>query len=438
FLQGDLGSGATRLMAPLVRAARGQEPLRLETISRKELPQDAAIILATAEDLMSRPRLLRTVLRRLMDGGLSLVVCGDPASCTELRAASPTLQESVVVDLVAEFPRQGAERLLAGIASATPGLAPLSAAALELLTFYLCRINGDRRWVALPWPLLMAILGEASDRAGGGTVSAATMRRVLVERDYREGFLAVAEKRDYLDEQILVSTEGEDIGQINGLSVIETPGTSYVFGSPVRITATLRAGGDGDVTDIERKAELAGQIHAKAMMIINGFLTSTFGQEVPLPVSASLVFEQSYSEVDGDSASLTGLCAILSCMAQLPIRQRLAVTGALDQFGTVQPVGGVNEKVEGFFSICALHGWRGGEGVIIPRASIESLVLRPKVVEAVRRRRFHLYAVGDVGEAMELLTGMPWGDMETEDSVCGRIAARLASMGAERPWWHFW
>ncbi len=249
--------------------------------------------------------------------------------------------------------------------------------------------------------------------------------KALGSNDFRNNFLAESSLREHRDRQLLVATQGAVVGQINGLSVIETLGTNYEYGEPVRITATLRAGGEGDVIDIERKAELAGQIHAKAMMIINGFLTKEFGAEQPLPVSASLVFEQSYSEVDGDSASLTGLCAVISVLAGVPIRQDLAVTGAVDQFGDVQAVGGVNEKIEGFYRVCRLHGFTGTQGVIIPSSCVNQLVLRPAVIKAVADGKFHIFTVSHVTEAVKMLTTMDWGDSETENTICYRISERL-------------
>lgn len=261
--------------------------------------------------------------------------------------------------------------------------------------------------------------------------------KALGSNDFRNNFLAESSLREHRDRQLLVATQGAVVGQINGLSVIETLGTNYEYGEPVRITATLRAGGEGDVIDIERKAELAGQIHAKAMMIINGFLTKEFGAEQPLPVSASLVFEQSYSEVDGDSASLTGLCAVISVLAGVPIRQDLAVTGAVDQFGDVQAVGGVNEKIEGFYRVCRLHGFTGTQGVIIPSSCVNQLVLRPAVIKAVADGKFHIFTVSHVTEAVKMLTTMDWGDSETENTICYRISERLNAIiaGNEEETW---
>lgn len=307
-------------------------------------------------------------------------------------------------------------------------LLPFTSEALTLLANYCCRLSGDRRYLGLPECTLQALIFAANSyahQAQSDLVQRYHVLKALGAHDFRNNFLSESSLREHRDRQLLIATSGAVIGQINGLSVIETLGTCYEFGEPVRITATLRAGGEGDVIDIERKAELAGQIHAKAMMIINGFLTKEFGAEQPLPVSASLVFEQSYSEVDGDSASLTGLCAVISVLAGVPIRQDLAVTGAVDQFGDVQAVGGVNEKIEGFYRVCRLHGFTGTQGVVIPRSCVQQLVLRPAVVKAVADGKFHIFTVDHVTEAVKLLTSVDWGDSNTAGSIRYRIGERL-------------
>lgn len=323
-------------------------------------------------------------------------------------------------------------------------LLPFDSEALTLLATYCCRLSGDRRYLGLPECAVQALIFEANSyacHAGAKLVQRYHVLKALGANDFRNNFLSESSLREHRDRQLLISTRGAVVGQINGLSVIETLGTSYEYGEPVRITATLRAGGEGDVIDIERKAELAGQIHAKAMMIINGFLTKEFGAEQPLPVSASLVFEQSYSEVDGDSASLTGLCAVISVLAGVPIRQDLAVTGAVDQFGDVQAVGGVNEKIEGFYRVCRLHGFTGTQGVIIPSSCVQQLVLRPAVVKAVAAGKFHIFTVNHVTEAVKLLTTLDWGDSDTEGTICYRICERLNNIVAnnnEGPWYSVW
>ena len=369
---------------------------------------------------------------------LKLILVGDATDVAQLSILWPTLENALQAEIVLEFSSVGALETIAGLisyyqtqvnpkpeaaaaeksaaahnaadvadkAAAAEGeyLRAFSREAVALLAGYCCRLSGDRRYLGLTELSLKSVIFEANRYAAAAGCSFVKQRHVLKALgavDFRHNFL-----------------------------VIETLGTSYEYGEPVRITATLRAGGEGDVIDIERKAELAGQIHAKAMMIINGFLTKEFGAESPLPVSASLVFEQSYSEIDGDSASLTGLCAVISVLANAPVSQALAVTGAVDQLGDVQAVGGVNEKIEGFYRVCRLHGFTGTQGVIIPRACVNQLVLRPAVVKAVAEGKFFIFTVDHVTEAVKLLTTLDWGDGETENTICARINERLNNIVA--------
>ena len=234
--------------------------------------------------------------------------------------------------------------------------------------------------------------------------------------------------------QILVDTAGMHVGQVNGLAVV--PLGDSTFAHPVRITATVRVG-DGEVIDIEREVKLGGPIHSKGVLILSSFMAARFGWRMPLSLKASLVFEQSYGGVEGDSASLAELAALLSALAGVPLRQSLAVTGSVNQFGVVQPVGGINEKIEGFFDICAARGLTGEQGVLIPAGNVCHLMLRPEVVEAVRARRFQVWAVNNVDEALELLTGLPAGAPDAqgqmlEGSVNASIAAGLDKLAKMR------
>lgn len=367
---------------------------------------------------------------------LKLILVGDATDVAQLTILWPTCENSLHADIVLEFSSVGALETIAGLISyyqTKEPLLPFSRDAVALLAGYCCRLSGDRRYIGLTELPLKSVIFEANryaTSAGQSFVARRHVLKALGALDFRNNYLAEESLREHRDRLLLIATKGAAVGQINGLSVIETMGTSYEYGEPVRITATLRAGGEGDVIDIERKAELAGQIHAKAMMIINGFLTKEFGAEQPLPVSASLVFEQSYSEIDGDSASLTGLCAVISVLANAKVSQALAVTGAVDQFGDVQAVGGVNEKIEGFYRVCRLHGFTGTQGVIIPKSCVNQLVLRPAVVKAVAERKFFIFTVDHVTEAVKLLTALDWGDAETEDTICYRINQRLSNVGS--------
>lgn len=206
----------------------------------------------------------------------------------------------------------------------------------------------------------------------------------------------------------LISTEGEVIGQINGLSVYSLG--NFSFGKPTRITAQVSLG-KGQVVDIEREVEMGGPIHSKGVLILSGFLKGRYAQDVPLSLSASLVFEQSYGGVDGDSASSTELYALLSRIAEVPLKQNLAVTGSVNQFGQVQPIGGVNEKIEGFFDICKERGLTGDQGVLIPKANIKHLMLRQDVIDAVSAKKFHIYPVEHIDEGIWILTGIEAGEL---------------------------
>ncbi|MDE1185164.1 MAG: Lon protease family protein [Pantoea sp.] len=270
----------------------------------------------------------------------------------------------------------------------------------------------------------------------GDALNAEALKDALEARQWRESFLADRMRDEILLNQIMIETEGEAVGQINGLSVIEFPGHPRPWGEPSRITCVVHPG-DGEFTDVERKAELGGNIHAKGMMIMQAYLIAELELEQQLPFSASLVFEQSYSEVDGDSASLAELCALISALANQPLNQQIAVTGSVDQFGNIQPVGGLNEKIEGFFSICHERGLTGQQGVILPASNVRHLSLNTAVVEAVEQGQFHIWAIERVDEALPLLTGVEW-QSESGDSLLSTIQERIALLNQhetrQRPW----
>jgi predicted ATP-dependent protease len=204
----------------------------------------------------------------------------------------------------------------------------------------------------------------------------------------------------------MISTKGEQVGQVNGLSVLQIGATR--FGQPTRITATARPG-KGQVVDIEREAKLGGPIHSKAVMILSRFLANRYAPMKALSLSASLAFEQSYGGVEGDSASVAETCVLLSAITGVPIKQSLAVTGSMNQHGEVQAVGGVNEKIEGFFNVCAQTGKVNGQGALLPASNVEHLMLNQHVREAVREGRFSVYPLNHIDQAIELLTGMQAG-----------------------------
>ncbi|MEX3021829.1 AAA family ATPase [Kluyvera sp. STS39-E] len=308
-----------------------------------------------------------------------------------------------------------------------PGLA---ADAWPLLMQEGARDTGDQEIMPLCPMWITRQLREAALFTDSGEINAEQLKTMLEQRLWREGFLAERMQDEILLEQILIETEGECIGQINALSVIDFPGHPRPFGEPSRITCVVHIG-DGEFTDVERKAELGGNIHAKGMMLMQAFLMAELDLEQQIPFSASLTFEQSYSEVDGDSASMAELCALISALANVPINQSIAMTGSVDQFGRAQPVGGLNEKIEGFFAICAQRGLSGKQGVIIPSANVRHLSLSNEVQEAVEAGTFTIWAIDDVGDALPLLTQLNWdGEGQT---LLQTIQERIAQATQPEP-----
>lgn len=316
------------------------------------------------------------------------------------------------------------------------GLPGPAADAWPLLIQEGARYTGDQQALPLSPLWIGRQLREAAAFCEGDAFTAEQLTTMLNQRQWREGYLAERMQDEILLEQILIETEGEQIGQINALSVVEFPGHPRAFGEPSRISCVVHIG-DGEFTDIERKAELGGNIHAKGMMIMQAFLMAELGLEQQIPFSASLTFEQSYSEVDGDSASMAELCALISALAGVPVNQSLAITGSVDQFGRAQPVGGLNEKIEGFFAICQERGLTGKQGVIIPSANVRHLSLAQDVQQAVEAGEFSLWAVDEVADALPLLTQLPW-DVEGQTSLLQTIQERIAMANQQdarpRPW----
>ncbi len=261
-------------------------------------------------------------------------------------------------------------------------------------------------------------------------VGANEIRQAIEQQEHRASRLREHIQEEMRRETIYIDTSGARVGQVNGLSVIGLG--NYAFGQPSRITATVHIG-EGDVVDIEREVELGGAIHSKGVMILSSFVAARYARKHPLSLSASLVFEQSYGHVDGDSASLAELCSLLSAIADIPIKQSFAMTGSVNQHGQVQPIGGVNEKIEGFFDLCAARGLDGTHGVLIPASNVKHLMLTERVVEASRNKQFHVWPVSTVDEAIQLLTGIEAGAPDNEgeypaESVNGKVLARLREM----------
>ena len=266
----------------------------------------------------------------------------------------------------------------------------------------LVRDSENRELINISPLTLKNILTETALLTQSTSLSAVDFERYFLHKAEQFGFLREQTYDSILQEQIYVATEGEMVGQINGLSVIEYPGTPLVFGEPSRISCIVQYG-DGEVVDVERKTELAGNIHSKGILIAEACLANILELPSQLPFSASLVFEQSYGEIDGDSASLAGFCVLVSALSDLPLPQSIAITGAIDQFGLVHSVGGINEKIEGFFTICQRRGLTGKQGVIIPSAVVNQLSLSETVISAVKNQEFFIYPVEAVDQACEIL-----------------------------------
>ena len=299
------------------------------------------------------------------------------------------------------------------------GLKPVDASGVARIIDEGARLADDREKLSLELGRVADIVREAD--YWSGQAKRKITGRQDVARAVEEQIQRADRLRDRAQETIgrgivLVDTEGAEVGQINGLSVLQLG--SFAFGRPSRITARVRLG-SGRVMDIEREAKLGGPLHSKGVMILWGFLAGRYALEVPLALAATLVFEQSYGGVDGDSASSAELYALLSALAEVPIKQALAVTGSVNQHGEVQAIGGVNEKIEGFFDVCRARGLNEEQGVLIPRSNVQHLMLREDVVEACKNGQFSIYPVGHVDEGIEILTGVKAG----EQSADGRFAA---------------
>ena len=317
------------------------------------------------------------------------------------------------------------------------GLRPFDRTAVARVIERASRLAGDAGKLTTHMQSIADLLREADFWAGENgheLVVAADVQQALNAQVQRASRMRERMQEAMLEETILIDTDGCRVGQINGLSVYQLG--NFAFGRPSRITARIRLG-KGEIIDIERQVEMGGPLHSKGVLILAGFLGARYAADRPFSLSASLVFEQSYGGVDGDSASSAELYALLSALADLPIKQSLAVTGSVNQHGQVQAIGGVNEKIEGFFDLCQARGLTGEQGVLIPAANVRHLMLREDVVAAVEAGQFTIYAVATIDEGIEILTGLPAGSRDQEDrypmdSVNGRVVARLATLAEQQ------
>ncbi|MBU6949908.1 MULTISPECIES: Lon protease family protein [unclassified Hahella] len=313
------------------------------------------------------------------------------------------------------------------------GLMPCDRYAVMRILEHSARVAEDQNRLSLHAADIANLLRESNywaNDAKAKMIHSEHVDKALRSAEYRSSRIRDQVFDSIRDGTTLISTVGEKVGQINALSVLSTG--DHEFGVPSRVTATTHYG-DGEVIDIERDVKLAGAIHSKGMMILSAYLASIFGKNGPIRISASIAFEQSYSEVDGDSASMAEFCAIISSIADAPIRQNIAITGSMNQFGDSQPVGGVNEKIEGFFETCCIKGLSGEQGVIIPASNEHNLMLNKRVLDACKEKKFFIYSVRNVGEALEILTGLRVGQpnekgVYSRNTLFGMVQQKLKQL----------
>jgi lon-related putative ATP-dependent protease len=318
------------------------------------------------------------------------------------------------------------------------GLRPLDPGAVARVIEHSSRLVGDGQKLSIQMNLITDLMREAdywSGEADRDVMTAEDVSKAVDAQIYRSDRIRERVQEQIHRQTVLIDTDGESVGQVNGLSVIQFG--DFTFGRPSRITARVRVG-KGEVVDIEREVEMGGPIHSKGVLILSSYLGSRYSPNRAMSLAASLVFEQSYTGIEGDSASSTELYALLSALAEAPIKQSLAVTGSVNQHGRVQAIGGVNEKIEGFFDICAARGLTGEQGVLIPDSNVQHLMLRDDVVKAVEDGKFQVYSVETIDQGIEVLTGISAGEPDEEgdfppDSINGRVQARLNEMAEAKP-----
>ncbi|HLF98217.1 MAG TPA: Lon protease family protein, partial [Methylococcaceae bacterium] len=374
---------------------------------------------------------------------VKVVLMGDRLLYYLLAQYDPEFSElfKVAADFEDETPRSAENDLLyarlVGTLARRDKLRPFDRGAVARVIEHSARRAEDSEKLSTHMESLADLVREADYWAGQGgrtAVAGEDVERAIEAQIHRADRLRERSHEAILRGTLHIDTTGEQVGQVNALSVFQLG--QFAFAQPTRVTAVTRLG-SGALIDIQREVKLAGPIHSKGVLILSSFLASRYAAEQPLSLSASLVFEQTYGHVEGDSASVAELCALLSSLAGLPIRQSLAVTGSVDQFGRVQAIGAVNEKIEGFFDICSRRGLNGAHGVLIPAANVPHLMLRRDVIEAAQAGRFHIYPLETVDQAVELMTGVPSGEADgqggfPEGSVSRRVADRLKKLAEIR------
>jgi lon-related putative ATP-dependent protease len=313
------------------------------------------------------------------------------------------------------------------------GLLPFDRGAVAEIVDHAVRLSEKKNKLSLRFSELSDLVRESSywaEKTGSNVVESIHVDKALDEKIYRANLLDERIQELFTEGTLMLDVSGSVIAQVNGLSVYDIG--DFSFGKPSRITSRVYLGKSG-VIDIEREAKLSGRIYNKGVLILSGYLGGAYAQDKTLSISATIAFEQSYGEVEGDSASAAEAVALVSGIAETPVKQNIAITGSINQKGEIQPIGGVNEKTEGFFAVCKNRGLTGDQGVIIPSLNIKNLMLKKDVVEAVKEGMFHIYAVKTVNEALEILTGMPAGDRQSDgtwpqDSINFLVDKRLKEM----------
>ena len=358
---------------------------------------------------------VRTLAPKAIPLDVKVVLIGDSKMYQLLFAYDPEFRELFKVKADFDYTMSRTESNLRNYAGffttliVNENLKHVDASAIARLLEHSCRLAENQDKLSTQFGLLADVVREAhfyASQEDSKYITASHVEKAIEAKIYRSNL--VQEKlREYIERNIIfISTDGAVVGQINGLSVLNVG--DFSFGGPSRITVAVGLGKEG-LIDVQREVDMSGPIHGKGVMIIAGYLASKFARDKPLTLSARIVFEQNYEGVEGDSASSTELYALLSALSGVPIRQNFAVTGSVNQKGEVQPIGGVNEKIEGYYEVCKARGLNGQHSVLIPQSNVRDLMLKKEVVEAVGARRFHIYPVKAIDEGIEILTGVPAG-----------------------------
>jgi lon-related putative ATP-dependent protease len=390
---------------------------------------------------------IKTIRPRPIPLNVKVVLIGDSNTYQLLFAYDPEFRELFKVKADFDYTMAKTEANLhnyAGFLSALvkkEKLNHLNAFAIARLIEHGCRLADDQYKLSTQFGLVADLVREAnfySLEAGSNLITADQIETAIEAKVYRSNL--VQEKlREYIQRNVIfIATEGTAIGQINGLSVIDVG--DFAFGTPSRITVAVGLGKEG-VIDVQREVNMGGPIHGKGVMIITGYLASMFAYDKPLTLTARIVFEQNYEGVEGDSASSTELYALLSALSGVPIRQNFAVTGSVNQKGEIQPIGGVNEKIEGYFEVCKARELNGTHSVLIPDSNVSNLMLKKEIIDAVNRGKFHIYSAKTIDEGIEILTGVPAGRPQPnggfdKDSIYYRVDAKLREMSEKSKQFH--